>query len=319
MKSLKLFMISIISLILFITIGCKADLDGPYSNNITEDSSQIAKNIQMMKENGLFDDILFNNCRSTLEEDKEHDMMVRFINDTDSVLEEIASTETGEQDLKIINALFNGGSTEEFAEAFSAINKEKSEEFTAYVNENLRIEEDLDSTLSRSATTIPKIILGYNMPNRTTVRGAYADNMEWSTIGWYTGFCAATVAGFYMASYGGFWTRIAGCVAAAAGGVSMAVQLGKWCYCSDLGNFISSLMQQDAVKANDIAHSDDGLKIATICTETTVTAVLCYTTPFGKSVVNAVVGCYNMIVEKILTALPKGVSIIICGVPLHTI
>lgn len=174
----------------------------------------------------------------------------------------------------------------------------------------------LDSS-DRSVIGNNQIKLLYNI--NSSNRAAYASDMEWSTIGWYTGFCASTIAGFYLLSYGGFWLKIAGTVAATAGTASMVTQLMKWYNCSDLGNFVSSLVKKDGYTATKILNGDDGVKILTISSETTATIVACYFTPVGKTIVKTVVYYYNAIISKIISVLPSGVSLTINGIPLKLI
>lgn len=112
--------------------------------------------------------------------------------------------------------------------------------------------------------------------------------------------------------------KIAGTVAA-AGTASMAIQLINWYNCSDLGNFVSSLINKDGYTATKISNSEDGIKILTISSETTATVVACYFTPVGKTIVGTVVHHYNAIISKIIAVLPSGVSITINGVPLMLI
>ncbi len=311
MKLLKFGLLVSMTLVLSSFLGCKSNLDNEYPSN--EGKSQIAKNIQLMKKNGLFDSIL-NESRSASESDEEQEMMLRFINDTDSVLEEIASSENGAQEMKVIEAVFNGASTEEFAEAFSAINPEKSAEYLDYVNENLVFEENPEVPVSRSAMSESNAVrLQYNIPRKIASRGAYADNFDWNTIGWYTGFCAATVAGFYMVSYGGFWVKIAGGVAALAGAASMAAQIGIWANCSELGSLISSLFSQESEGANAAIRNENGNKLVMIAAETAATVIACYISPFGYSLVNYVVSEYNAFIERFLSHIPKGLNLFING------
>lgn len=298
--------------------GCKVYLSDKSDGNDIQFKYELSERIYSMKKAGLFDSILDRKARSAIGND-DIEFVDRFINDTDNVLNEIAEEENGKEQLEVLNVLFNDGSAETFAEAFEKLDSEKAKEYLDYINTNL-VREDESSISSRSVLSKSKINLYYaDSLLLSSARAAYASNLEWSTIGWYTGFCASTIAGFYMISYGGFWTRIAGIVAATAGGISMGVQLTKWASCSDLLSFIGALAGKNAGTLTSMLNSEDGRKIAVITAETAGTVTACYCTTLGKGIAKKFVDLYNAFITKILNALPSGINYTICGIPIRTI
>ena len=291
--------------------SCTNDLGkNSTSEDFSKRKSQISYNIGKMKEAGLFDSLI-SSARSA--SDEEEEMMLRFINDTDSVLEEIALEENGQEKIEVINALFCGASTEEFANSFAKLDAQKAEEYLTYVNENLNHENQLNARTALSTS----IKLSYASDLEVNAaRSIYAADLEWSTIGWYTGFCAATVAGCYMASYGGLWTRIAGYVAATAGAGSMVIQLSIWSTCSDIIKLASALINKDLTTIENILNSEEGYKLGIISAETVATAVACYFTPLGQKIVGFFKAAYNKVIDVILDVLPKGINYVICGIPI---
>jgi hypothetical protein len=284
--------------------------------NNEQKKSEVAIKIQNLKESGLLNEFL-NSSRNV--EDKELVATLEFINNTDEVLEKIKTSENGDEELAVINAIFNGADFDEFSESFSKVNPEKAEELKIYFNTNLNSNSNIQTSVSRGVVSSSNKIKILYATDKDYARAAYADDLEWSTIGWYTGFCAATIAGFYLASYGGFWSRIAGTVAAAAGTASMVTQLIKWNNCSDLGKFISSFLNNNSKEATKILNSEMGTKILTISSETAATVALCCATPFGRRIVKTVVYYINLIMGKIIAILPPGINYKINGIPIKLI
>ena len=282
-------------------------------DDITERKSEISKNIGRMKNAGLFDSIM-EEARAASNEESEN--VLRFINDTDSVLDEIAMDENGNEELEVINALFCSGSVNDFAESFSKLNEEKSDEFLSFVNENLVLESSSEQSSARCALT-KEIKLSYAVSDYA--RGIFASDLEWSTIGWYTGYCAASIAGFYLASYGGFWVKVAGSLAATAGGVSMGVQLGKWASSSELVSFMVKMSKLDPSLIPDMFTKDDGVKLTTISAETLATAAVCVNSPFGQVLIGFFKSNFNSFIDVIFKNLPEGVQTIISNIPLKKI
>lgn len=305
------------AILVMLTISCKTNLN---EINITEtqktSSSKISLKINELKESGLLDELILSANRNAISEEDAY--ILHFINNTDEVLEEIKKSENGDDEIAVIEAIFTESKVEDFASAFSKINSEKSDDFLSYVNENLQIDSTNENYRSINATNSLNLL--FNTPTKSnTQRAAYASDLEWSTIYWYTGFCATTIAGFYLASYGGFWTRIAGQIAAAAGAASMVIQLTKWSICSDLGNFISSLIGKDSVTSTKILNKTEGTKIGTIIAETTATIMICYITPVGRHLIKFVIHYLNVIIEKIIAILPSGYNYFINGIPIKII
>lgn len=294
--------------------SCTNDL-GKNSNSedFSKRKSQIRCNIGKMKEARLFDSLI-SSARSA--SDEEEEMMLRFINDTDSVLEEIALEENGQEKIEVINALFCGASTEEFANSFAKLDAQKAEEYLTYVNENLNHEKQLNARSALSTSIKLSYVSDLEV---NAARSIYAADLEWSTIGWYTGFCAATVAGCYLNYSGVFWTKIAGKIAAIAGASSMLVQLLIWTGCTDLTSFVDALMHQDPYTLNEIFETDSGIKLTFISSETYATTMICRTTPLGIIVENFFRSTYNALIDIILDALPSGFNYRFYNIPLKKI
>ena len=323
MKKIGFVTLAVAGLIALAMTGCKngISIDDTTTFQIAnEPKSDIAKNIAVLKEAGLFEELLTNSSRNAVCADNEIKSVHRFITNTDEVLAEIETEENGSEQIKVINALFGGGSTEDFYNAFYYLDAEKAGDFLNAINE---IEENQfqanNKAVARSVASSQKLNLTYYPFQNEVARGAYASNLEWSTIGWYTGFCAATIAGMYAASYGGFWVRIAGIAAASAGTASMVIQLKKWADCSQLITFLSKLKSQDAQGANQIFQTEDGKKLLFIISETAATVVACAISPVGRSVIKVVTQWYNCIINKILTILPSGINWVICEIPIKNI
>lgn len=307
MKKMYLKIVMALSL-LVISVGCKTEVLELNQEIEKSCNSEIACNIQKMKNEGLFNDLLNGKSRSAISSE-EQEKIELFINNTDEVLANLAVTEDGRKELAVIEALFGGGSTDDFVQAFSEINPDKAAEFSNTINENFTQSNGTET--SRSITRNNSISFKYYSDIEKVERGAYAANFDWDTIAWYSGFCAATVAGFYLASYGFFpWLQIAGGIAAAAGTASMCVQLALWITCPDFTSFISSLLGNDTATATRIANGETGARLLLILTETVATVVASYFAPVGRYVIETVVYYAKLIIDKVLSALPRGVSLI---------
>ena len=325
MKKLKFLSYVLVALVVF--AGCKGNLideDIDASVSIVDKSytSDVALNVSIMKDNGLFDEILNNiNSRNAMEElTEENKQILRFINETDTVLAEIEESENGAAKLNCIKVLFSESTVDDMAAAFAVLSPNMADEYLANVNDLLP-EEAFNNDAARAAIAFsPKDIRNsYFSEHGANARGAYAANMNWDTIAWYTGFCAATVAGCVAASYGGFWVRIGGIVAATAGTASMAVQIVKWTSCSELKDLVTSVVGKKEKEATNILNNGLGWRYISIIGITAATALGCYVTPFGKAVVSTVVGKANMFVTKVLSVLPAGIKYTINGIPLTLI
>ena len=291
-------------------LSCKNEFeDEKIDNQFNKGTSVVAQNIKKIKDSGLLDNLI-SSARFT---DDEYIAVTNFINNTDEVLNQIKNSPNGEQDLEVIEALFTNTSVTDFKTSFEKISIEGAQKFSEYMSTSLN--EIQDDTTRCVDTGAIKLVYNTSSPDK----GLYADNMNWDTIGWYSGYCASTIAGFCMFSYGGFWVKIAGVVAATAGSASMAVQLMKWNDCSDLGNFISSLINKDGNKATEILNKENGTKFLTIVSVTTGTVFACAITPFGTSLIKESIIYFNKIVTKVLSILPPGINYTINHIPIKLI
>ena len=328
MKKKLLIGVTLIMSVSITFMGCKNNMLDYRKDaddvTINYNKSTVSKNIEKMKTSGLLNNLLSQmESRSAANSLNDDDVqLMRFINETDDVLAEIAESENGMKEKKLINCLFTEASVEDVKLAFSELSQDMADKFQENINsleEHSLLIDGIGDARSVSASYNPLKLLYYMDSGMNNARGAYSDDMNNDTIAWYTGFCAATIAGCIAASYGGFWTRIAGTVAAAAGITSMTIQLTKWCLCTDLVSLISAIAGQDAYTANVILQSDLGKRYLLILSETTCTVLACYITPFGRICINAVIDKINLLVSAILDVLPAGVSYTICNVPITII
>ena len=328
MKKKLLIGVTLIMSVSITFMGCKNNMLDYRKDaddvTINYNKSTVSKNIEKMKTSGLLNNLLSQmESRSAANSLNDDDVqLMRFINETDDVLAEIAESENGIKEINLITCLFSGSSVEDVRLAFSDLSQEMADEFQSNINslvEHSLLINDTETARSGSVSCTPVKLLYYMDSSMNNARGAYSDDMNNDTIAWYTGFCAATIAGCIAASYGGFWTRIAGTVAAAAGITSMTIQLTKWCCCTDLAKLVGAIAGQDAYTANAILQSDLGKRYLLILSETTCTVIACYVTPFGRLCINTVVDKINILISAILDILPAGVNYTICNVPIKII
>lgn len=292
--------------------SCKNELANISENSSNNQAkSEIAKTVASLNKEGYFD-LFLTKSRAIDIGNEDLNYIKRFINDTDSVLEEIEFEENGKEQIAVINALFCNGTVEDFAESFAKLDSEKAEDFVSYANKNLNL---IGTNSARSISSTAK--LSYANSLNLSTRAAFSSDLEWSTIAWYTGFCASTVAGFYLASYGGLWTRIAGIAAMSAGAISMSTQLTIWCSSSSLSSFVQGMFDKEALTLN--ADKDSTIKLFTILTETVVTLVACAVSPIGKVVLNYIIDVFNDFIGSLLTNLPRGITYKVLDFPLKEI
>ncbi len=298
--------------ILFLLTACNNSIlnekELSHFEKTSERKSEVACQIEKFKNTGLLDKLLSSTRSSNNEEDEA---ILEFINNTDEVLKKIKTSENGEAQLALIDTLFTGSDVNEFVKSLYEIDADKAEEFLEYVNDYYETQE---SCSSRSqSTNNPKLLYYTDIDSN---RGIYSADLEWRTILWYTGFCLSTAAGFVAMSCGGIWVKAAGAIAAVAGTYSMVKQLVIWCNCSELDNFISSLIDKNGDIATKILNTENGKKILTIVVETVATITVSYLTTAGRKLVHEVVLYYNKLVDIILGILPKGINYIFNGIAL---
>lgn len=282
--------------------------------------SSISERIMNMREEGLFDNIL-NQSSSSRSAMNRNGIDIgeaqRFITDTDAVLAEIASLENAEIQLQFIEALFNGGTVEDVAAVFAMESQDLSDQYLNAISSMTQLS---NATGSRSATSsVMDIKLAYYTRDNLANRRAFSKAFDWSTIAWYSGFCAATIAGLIASETWIPWIKIAGYVAAAAGATSMCVQLGFWATSPDFRDWIGSLAGQDGSRATSILNGEMGGKFAAITLATTGVAVTCYATSTGRLVINFIRSTWNSMVSAITQMLPNNVTLIIGSVPIKPI
>ena len=273
-----------------------------------------------MREEGLFDNILnqSSSARSAMNRNGiDIGEAQRFITDTDAVLAEIASLENAEIQLQFIEALFNGGTVGDIAAVFALESQDLADRYLTAVSS---VTQSASTTNSRSATSgIEDIKLTYYTRNDLANRHAFATTFGWSTIAWYSGFCAATIAGLIASETWIPWVKLAGYIAAAAGATSMCFQLGRWATSPDFRDWIGSLAGKDSSRATAILNGEMGKKFATITVATAGVAATCYATSTGRLVINFIRSAWDSMVSAITQMLPNNVTLIIGSVPIKPI
>ena len=320
MKKLKKIVLTLAATVTL--FGCKGNVESLSNTQLdNEPKTEIGQKILSLKNAGLLDNL--NILSRNVENNDEAILLDRFINNTDEVIEEIRLQEDGEIQLRVLDALFCDKSTDEFAEAFYAINPEKSDDFKEQVN-------NLSNSLEGLSDS-NNIVLSENLNSNTIAiqyktdilnnesRKIFASDLEWSTILCYSGFCAATIAGTIAASYGGFWVRIAGAVATVAGLGSMTAQLTIWCTCSDLGTLIKSLYNQDSKTATKILNSGYGWNFVAIISATTAAIATFCLSPVGRTIIKTVITYANRLITNITSIFPRGFTPTIQGIPVKPI
>jgi len=273
----------------------------------------ISQRVGELKEAGLLDSLTSQNARSVNNLNLPNEETAKlnfFINNTDDALKEISESENGHIQLKLIEAIFLGGTVGEIADAMAEISEEMSnnyiEAISNIMNENLS-ENSINAraVFSSSYTNVRDIRLAFfdeAKNNQNSTRAAYGKDLSNSTVTWYVGFCAATIAGVYAAGAVLPWVSIPGIVAAAAGAASITAQLIIWYSCTDLKNFINSIAGKDLNEANKILNSSHGLNIIIIAGTTIATAVAISFSLVGRTAILAIKDAWNSLVTYITTA-----------------
>jgi hypothetical protein len=323
-------------LLLVLFVGCENGLDS--NSGVTPDAartSTVAKRIGELKDAGLFDSLLQEKGSRTVGDtdlgDIDMDKLNYFLSHTDEALAEIAGLDNGDAQLRIIDALFNGGTVGEIADSMALISEDMAVDYlnaveTQYAALNDILEQDSAARSASAAVNIRDIRLQYYNESNNSDRGAYASNFNTDTIIWYTGFCVATVAGIHAASSWMPWVSIPGAAAAIAGGASMVAQLIIWYDCSEFKQFCSTLIAlgktYDAnkhydAKANASYAADVnshfrgtlGAKLAGIGCLTGATVVACAFSPIGRLAISFAKEAFNVITAKIASLIPPWLNI----------
>lgn len=266
---------------LLLITGCKANL-GNYCKDSNEiGGTELAKSINELKKKGLLDELLVE-MRSA-ENSEETDNILRFINDTDSVVNELKLSTEGLQDLEIIEALFESNNINEF-----------TSKMAKYYPES---QNDIDNNIQGDT-------ISYFQTSNNS-RGVFSADLEWDTIGWYSSYCLATTAGFIAASYGGIWVRVAGYVAAVAGTASMCTQLAIWLNDDLINDWVSALYEKDSEKATAIADSEFGCQLLALSAATAVPFITGYFCPLGKYLSSSIKMAWNDLVVMVTAHIPS--------------
>jgi hypothetical protein len=311
--------ISVFLLVSLVFGGCYVPTNNIPANAGENREVQIVQSIEQLKEDGLAEDIAELKANLTAEElaGLDEEKLDLFINNPARSLELMAQEENGEAILTLVDVMFKNGTVDEAVSALTAVAPEIAVEYAAAIQEleaSLDISAE-DVTLSSRSVSGSKSILG-NIPivymkdrtaHRPAARGVFASDLEWSTIGWYTGFCVTAILGAYATTSFLPWVYIAGIAALAAGGGSMLVQLVIW-RDTAIFDFAEKLANLDGEGAtNLIVNSEDGLRVLTISALTATTIALCAISPTGKLAIAFVQSCWDKIKLIIGAVLPAGI------------
>jgi hypothetical protein len=285
-------------------------------------TSDVSKRIESLKEAGLLDSLLREQAgRSAAEaypDDVDMDKLNFFIFNTDEALAEIARSENGDVQLRLIDALFTGGTVGEVADLMADVSEDMANEYLAAVETQLEVLYEFSGTQERSAFSkgdIRNIRLSFFDDGNVgaTTRGAFAKNFATDTVVWYCGFCTATIAGVVAAKSVLPWISIPGIVAAAAGAGSMTAQLIIWRDCSPFASWVSALIGKNATALNQIARTGDGPALLTVTGFTVATVAVCAVSVVGRAAIAAFKSPWNAMVTRIINA--TGVNWNLFGIP----
>jgi len=324
-KNLLVICTGVLLLSLCLFTGCQDNL--PVNKNGSNDASQsvrysdISNRIGNLKDAGLLDSLFaIDSNRSVTANEFDEEQVKYFVEHTDEALANIVLLEKGEIQIQLISALLSDSTVGEVADIMALLSEDMAEEYLLKVEEIINPLGVLDDNNGTSRSIVPNnnirnIRLRFydNARINTASRGAYAADFNTDTIIWYTGFCAATVAGCVAASSWIPWVSIPGIVVAVAGGVSMGVQLTRWYTCTQLSSFVNSFSGKDSKQATEILNSGIGHSLLKVAIITAATAAALYCTPAGRAAWTAVKSAWNAIVGKITSVLPRGVILIING------
>jgi hypothetical protein len=299
-----------------VLVGCSDVIIDPVDDTSSQHSggdrkTSISQRIGQLKDAGLLDSLSESTSRSALE-NSDNEQLLYFINNTDAALDEIAQSENGEVQLRFIDALFNGATVGEMSDIMAEISEDMATQYLVAMEEQVNVFNtfktavDESRSVKQDAIDIRDIHIAFydKQPNNTQARGIYGNNLDWDTVGWYLGFCAATTAGVIASSSWIPWIKIPGIVVAVAGGASMVVQLVKWYTCTDLKKLADGIKNKDSKSLTALISSTDLPQIATIATATIATGVVCYKSATGIAVKATVTSAWNKIVEFLLNNAP---------------
>jgi hypothetical protein len=201
----------------------------------------------------------------------------KFITNPGDYISTHSDSANNDSSLELINAILNGGTIGEVAEIMSQVSPSMSEE---YLENCKTMINQMNSSTGRSAMQSADIKnVKLRFADSIPSRAAFAADLNWDTIYWYYGMCGVTVAGLSAYRWCGWWqpwVGVAGLATAAAGGASMATQLGIWYACTDFRSWADSLIGRDSTTARAILNSENGLKILGISTASAGVVVFAY-------------------------------------------
>jgi|GEM_PF-4520510 len=328
----KLTLISVLfGSFFFVLTGCNNRfLDEPMLEIENSRVSLVSMRIGELYETGLFNSLTHQSARVTsslgsfcyyLEVDMEK--LKLFIYNTDEALYEIAQLENGDVHLRLIEALFTGGTVGEVADIMAEISEEMANNYLIAIEGILSYLVHGDEAVACSALldrNARDIRLGFFSEKQYVARGPFSARLDQATVNWYIGFSAATIAGVIAASARLPWVSIPGRVAAIAGAGSMALQLGQWYRGTPLRNFINGLANRNpAAVYNVFRNTPYGTRILAIAGATTLVATAISFSPFGRLVTTTIRGTWNSFVARIAAGLPPHMTLTILRIPIRPI
>ena len=277
--------------LLTVLVGCSDVIIDPVNTSLQHSDgdrkTSISQRVEQLKDAGLLDSLISESTGRSALKTGDNEQLLYFINNTDAALDEIAQSENGEVHLQFIDALFNGATVGEIADIMAQISPEMSQEYVVMIEE--LVLPDGGSGQERSlisSINIRDIRFGfYDIPNSS--RGLFDSDFRQSTINWYYGLCAVTIAGLSAYNWVKWWqpwVGVAGLVTAAAGGASMAAKLVQWYGCSDFRTWVnafasaynnSSNFQNAAATANKLLGLDVGMQLLQISAAIAGIVVFC--------------------------------------------
>lgn len=203
---------------------------------------RIEQRITSMREAGFFDSVISSNQRAVTSMVNKEDLSnaQEFILHPQEYLQENIANVESSAEIRLIDLLLNQGTVGEVTDAMYVISPEMSKAYFTQI-EALCSTSDNESNRSVSSTNdLRSIKLSFfDQASRGPERGIFANNFADDTCAWYTGMCAATLAGMCAWQYGFFpWIWIPGMCVTIAGAASMGVQLGVWATCPEFRDWV---------------------------------------------------------------------------------
>ena len=320
----KTLCLAIAMLSLGLTVGCADNFNEKIGNELpvgNTRTSTVSLRVGELKESGLLDPLMNGASargRSTdLFEGFDANQMEKidfFINNTDAALEEIATMEDGDVQIRLIEVLFTGGTVGEVAGIMAEISEEMSSEFISAIEESITLPLSEIENSGRSISSIMDIEIGFFIDDG---RNARSSSMSSSNTNRYIAFSATAIAGFVATKARWPWISIPGAVVATAATGSMAWQLGHWAFGTDLANFVSAAANLNFDRVVALLRTEHGVSLVKISSTTMGVYGIMNITPFGKILIAIVRNNWNSFATRVIAT--TGVTWSAFGVNIKTV